>query len=266
MKMRTLTLCALVTLLAVTSCKKEKDSNNPPTPPANTDPELLGPETSKVFHYSFNGNLNDGSGNNMDAADSNNITYTADRLGRANQAAVFGGSGNSSNILTPSLNSKNISFPFSVSFWFKAGNVSSSQTLIKSDGFERTNYTGFWIQLGITGAGSMAFNFGNNTGASGASRNSLITPSIFAANTWYHIVVNVRGAGDMDFYVNGVENNTCYYDGNATSIVFAQPEARGILGTYDGSQSEFGGALDDYRIYKKILSQTEVSALYNFQP
>ena len=263
MKTRSLALSVMTVLLALASCKK--DSNEIP-PPVNNDPELLGAETSKVFHYSFNGNLNDGSGSNLHAAGSNNISYTTDRLGRPNQAVVFAGSGNSSYILTPSLSSKNITFPFSVSFWFKANSVSGSQTLIKSDGVERSGYAGFWAQLGVTGTGTMAFNFGDLTGASGSSRNSIITPSIFAANTWYHIVVNVRGANDMDFYVNGVKNNNCSYDGSAATIVFNEPESRGILGVYDGASSDFGGAFDDYRIYKKILSQTEVSALYNFQP
>ena len=262
MKRKILCLVCISASIFFFSCKKDKAHS----PVVNNDPELLGPETSKVLHYSFNGNLNDGSGNHLDAADSNNITYTADRFGRPDQAALFGGPGDFSMALTPSLSSQQITFPFSVSFWFKANSVTGSQTLIKSDGVERSTYSGFWIQLGVAGEGKLAFNMGDNTGVSGGSRNSIFSPSVFSANTWYHVVVNVRGADDMDMYINGVKNNNCVYDGSATSIVFTQPESRGVLGTYDGTPSIFGGALDDYRIYKKILSQTEVSALYNYQP
>lgn len=264
MKMRSLALCASAILFVLVSCKKDKS----PTPPPNNDPEMLGAQSSKVFHYNFNGHLNDGSGNNLNATQSNNIAYGADRFGRANQAAIFGSQGNTTTVLTPSLAPQQVGFPFSVSFWFKANNVTESQTLIKSDGFERSMYAGFWAQLGITGAGTLSFNFGDGSGTNSSARNSLISPAIFNVDTWYHVVVNVRGADDMDLYVNGTRINNITYDGYATSVFYhIEPASAGLLGSYDSSSdSDFAGMMDDYRIYKKILSQTEVSALYNFAP
>lgn len=38
------------------------------------------------------------------------------------------------------------------------------------------------------------------------------------------------------------------------------------MGVFMGVGSIFEGVMDDYRIYKKALSQEEVSALYNFHP
>lgn len=265
MNRKTILFACMAASLTLFSCKKDETT----TPPVNNDPEKLGAETSKILHYSFNGNLNDGSGNSMNALSSGNISFAADRFGRTSQAAVFGGPGNTSYIVTPSLKSKNVGFPFAVSFWMKANSVTGNQTLIRADGAQTnlTNYTGFWIQLGVTGAGSMAVNFGNNTSTSGNGRNSLITPNVISPNTWYHVVVNFKGANDIEFYLNGTRNMDAYYDGSATDIVFADPENPGVMGVYGGGvPSDFGGLLDDYRIYKKALSQTEISALYSFAP
>lgn len=263
MKMRSLSLCVFVTLIAFTSCKKD---STPPTPTPTGDPELLGPQTDKVLHYSFNGNLSDGSGNSMSATSSNNISYTSDRFGRANQAAVFGGPSNISYIAVPTLSAKVPGFPFSISLWFKTSNVTSSQTLVKSDGGETATYSGYWLQSNVAGAGTMSFSFGDNTSLGTGSRNSIHTPAVFSANTWYHVVVNVRAANDMDFYINGVKNNNCTYDGYGTTMAYTSVPSVGVIGVFPGVNSAYEGLLDDYRIYKKILTQTEVSALYNFQP
>jgi hypothetical protein len=109
MKMRSLSLCVFFCLVAFTSCKKDAKA---PVPVPTNDVELLGPQADKVLHYSFNGNMNDGSGNSMNAISSNNISYTSDRFGRTNQAAVFGRPSNISYIGVPTLSSKVPGFPF----------------------------------------------------------------------------------------------------------------------------------------------------------
>jgi Concanavalin A-like lectin/glucanases superfamily len=255
--MKKIILLAIVSISLLFSCKKDKA----PTP-ANTDPELLGSQTNKIVHYSFNGSLKDGSGNNLNAADSMNITYTADRFGRSNQAAFFAGVSNPSKIFTPSLGSKITGFPIAVSFWFKAVSVNFGQMLIKSDGVERTGISGFRVALGYR-PGQMGFTFGDKT----TNTNYVVTPqNVIASNTWHHIVVNVRGANDYDFYIDGVKNTNCTFGGIATSMMFYPEPVRGIIGNEDGFANYFEGALDDYRIYTKALSQEEVSALYNFRP
>jgi hypothetical protein len=79
-------------------------------------------------------------------------------------------------------------------------------------------------------------------------------------------VVNVRGANDYDFYINGTKLTNCTYGGSATAMVFYPEPVRGIIGNEDGLTVHYGGLLDDYRIYTKVLSPEEVAALYNFQP
>jgi hypothetical protein len=252
-KMTMLTCCAAALLF---SCKKSS------TGTAND--ELLGPQANKVLHYSFNGNLSDGSGNGLGASDSFNISYAADRFGRANQAAVFGGASNPSVILTPSLGSKISGLPMAVSLWFKAVSVNTAQVLVKSDGFEKPNASGFRIALGYR-PGQIGFTFGDKTSSSGT--NYVVTPqNVVSADTWTHMVVNVRAANDFDFYINGVKNTNCTIGGTATSMVFYPAPVRGIIGNDELYNIYYQGALDDYRVFTKVLSQEEVSALYNFHP
>ncbi len=263
MKMRTILLAAICSAVFAPSCKKEK-AITPPTP----KDELLGAETTKIFHYSFNGGLKDGSGNNLNATDSGNIVYGTDRLGRSNQAAVFGTSNNTSYVVTPSLMSKQIDFPFAVSFWMKPNTNVGSQTIIKSDGGDIINkYSGFWAQLGLAGTGSFTFSFANSTVAGYSGRNTLYATNVITSNVWHHIVVNCKGKDDMELFINGVKNTSITYDGDASTIVFDSNVTPGLLGVYGGGvPQDFRGMLDDYRIYKKVMTQTEVSKLYNFTP
>lgn len=248
----------LLVTVAFSRCNKDKTNE----PPVNNDPEKLAPEANKVLHYTFNGSLKDGSGNSLDGADSMNITYAADRFGRANQAAVFGGASNPSFILTPSLGARITGFPMAVSFWFKTASA-FYQVLFKSDGFERPFPSGFRFTMGAR-PGQMGFTFSDKTSN---GNNYVVTPqNVFSLNTWYHVVVNVRGANDFDFYVNGVKLTNCTYGGSATSIAFYSEPVRGIMGNEDGFSYFFQGSLDDYRVYNRVLSQQEVQSLNSFHP
>lgn len=262
MKTKHFLTLAFTTLIILSSCKKDKTET-----PVTNDPELLGPETGKVLHYSFNDIAKDGSGSNLDPTYSNNLSFTTDRFGRANQAALFGSSGNTTTILTPSLSSKLTGLPVSVSFWFKTDNLTRSQLIVKSDGFERSVYSGYTIYLNAWGEKKISFSFANNTGIGGSSYALIISPEVvMVTNTWYHVVVNVRSATDYDFYVNNTKHTSCTTGGSATTMAFNAPSV-GIMGVYDGSPNTwFSGALDDYRVYNRSLSQQEVSVLYNYRP
>lgn len=262
MKTKLLITLAISAVSIFCSCKKDKEE----TPVVN-DPELLGPEVGKVFHYSFNDSVRDGSGNTLNPTSINNLSFTTDRFGRANKAGLFGSSGNTTSILTPSLSSKITGLPVAVSFWVKTDDYTNSQLIAKSDGLERNTYSGYTIYLGAWGDKKISFAFANNTGTGGSSYALIISPEVtLANNTWYHVVINVRSATDYDLYVNNIEYTNCTTGGSATTMVFNPPSV-GIMGVYDGTpNTTFTGALDDYRVYNRSLSQQEVATLYNFHP
>jgi len=82
---------------------------------------------------------------------------------------------------------------------------------------------------------------------------SNFTPSV---NTWYHLVYTYDGTTST-IYVDGVSKNT--------STVALQPGsvASVWLGTYNGASELFQGIIDDVRIYNRVLTQSEITALYN---
>jgi Concanavalin A-like lectin/glucanases superfamily len=252
----------IATVFIFSSCKKDKTD-----PPVTPDPERLGPEAGKVLHYSFNESVSDGSGSSLNPTYTNNLSFTSDRFGRANKAGLFGSGGITTTILTPSLSGKLSGLPVAVSFWVKTDDYTHSQLIAKSDGFERSTYSGYTIYLGAWGDKKLSFQFANNTGIGAGAVALIISPEVITANnTWYHVVFNVRSATDYDLYVNNVKYTNCTTGGSATTMVFNPPSV-GIMGLYDGTPTtNFTGALDDYRVYNRSLSQQEVNTLFTFQP
>jgi Concanavalin A-like lectin/glucanases superfamily len=257
MKMRSLAMPVLVALLAFTSCKKDSKAPTPPAPVVAD--EQLNPANGKISHYLFNGTIRDTSGNNHHGGEANGVAYGTDRFSRPDRALILNGT-------TTHFKTTNIglSFPFSFSLWMNAANPSAISSLFQSDR-ANTAYYGCWLQLSVASPNKLAFNFGNGTGSSGASRNSLLSSVSLSANQWYHVVINVRGANDMDLYINGVRDNSATYDGSATSVVYAFANPSSVIGTGFDTQY-FTGKIDDFRVYNRVLSATEVSSLYSFQP
>jgi hypothetical protein len=219
----------------------------------------MSPSSGKFTHYLFNGNTRDTSGNSHHGGESGDLSYGTDRFTRSNRALVLNGT--SSAFETSGMN---LSFPFSISLWMNSPNPSAIASLFQSD-TDNSSYYGSWLQLSVASPNKLAFNFGNGTGSSGASRNSLLSSVSLSANQWYHLVINVRGANDMDLYINGVRDNSANYDGSATTINYSTANPMGIIGTAFSGQY-FNGKIDDFRAYNRVLSATEVGSLYNFQP
>ncbi len=257
MKITSLTLSVLVTILVFSSCKKDSTSNDP-APPTESD-EQMSPASGKITHYLFNGNTRDTSGNGQHGGEAGSIAFGADRFNRASRALEL--SGNNSNFETRGLKA---TFPFSISFWMNSANAASVSSLFTADRLT-SGYYGYWLQQSIASPNKLAFSIGDGTGTSGSARNSLLSSVSLASNQWYHIVINVRGANDMDLYINGTRDNAATYDGSATSIVYSSTTPFGTMGGAFGSQF-FNGKMDDFRVYNRVLTATEIGSLHSFQP
>lgn len=268
MYLKTKILAAFITIVSLTtSCKKESQITEPPTntTPTTTDVELLGAETDKLFHYNFNNTLKDGSGNNKHALDSANITYTTDRFGRPNQAAVF--SNSKSRIKTPLLSSQELSFPYTISLWVNMNEVETNQMMIQSNP-NSSKYYGYWLQhIPVEQGPRLAFSFGNGGGTSASSRNTIISSKALTPNTWSHIVIVVKGFNNMELYINGAKDSNSRIEGDAQAMMLVtNTETLGIIGSAVTDNAWFNGKMDDYRLYKKALTTTEISNLYSFKP
>lgn len=200
-------------------------------------------------YYPFEGTLRDASGNNVVLSPFGTPLYVPGRVG--GQALYLPNEGNV--LATPTSATNYVTSPytfptiFSVALWFSATKLLSVPLCIFSTNAGSANLANalmIYLSSSIIVAGVQNVN----------SRSSGITASL---NTWYHVAVTYN-SGTYELYVNG----TSY---GSTSATFAQSGF--MLGNQGTAYTyPFAGYIDDLRIYNRLLTATEVSALANFTP
>jgi hypothetical protein len=111
-----------------------------------------------------------------------------------------------------------------------------------------------YFQIMQNGSGNLTANFG------GVS----VTTStvIFGTSTWTHIVVTVSpsvSACVVSIYINGVYNTA-----SSSGSSMATNSYPLTVGTDGGSGGNYTGYMDDWRIYSRVLTTTEITNLYNY--
>lgn len=219
--------------------------------------------TGLVTCYPLDGNAND-----MVSAANNGIATatvnTTNRFGRPNAAMLFNGT--SSKIVLPGTNLQLNNYTYSA--WVKvtanpttgnAGLILSigngvgplgDQNLLLTNAYSTPSQTGFEV-MGYTNPS--IFPLPPDFALTG----TLPTPGI-----WYHIVgVRSTYLGKMRLYVNGVQVNETAL--STLTAGYATP-VMGVIGArVNGTSQFFNGAIDDVRIYDRVLSNSEIIALYN---
>jgi RHS repeat-associated protein len=83
-------------------------------------------------------------------------------------------------------------------------------------------------------------------------------------NTWYHIVAVIRGAADMDIYINA-DNDGGTYSRTGGSIAYSTSSASIARIRFASSDNEFNGKIDDVRVFNAALSEQDAEQLYQNQ-
>ncbi len=146
--------------------------------------------------------------------------------------------------------------PITISAWIKPNNVSSYQMIFANDNFN-TSYYGVIFQLQSNGV--LAVSYGNGGSPSPNSRSSKSGSTVLSVNKWYFVTGVIRGANDMDIYINGINDNGTY-SGTASSLVYSSNS--GYIGYNSGIQP-FSGFIDDVKIYPYARSAEQIKADYN---
>lgn len=149
--------------------------------------------------------------------------------------------------------------------------VSSNFTLVcwikTTQVFQQTDptYNGTGIIWADVGGGANDFILGGTRSASGVNRISFFTGNpdtslsgVTPINTgdWIHVAATRSATGQMRLYVNGfLEASTT----GGTGVLTANPDINIGGNTLDGRY--FQGAIDDVRIYTRVLSEAEIAAL-----
>lgn len=183
-----------------------------------------------------------GYGNNRQI--SGMATSTNPVVGVVGQAMYFDGANdwaaNSTAIGLPSGNS-----PFTISTWI---NISLIQPLMFVAGWGPTaNYQANWLLL--TSGKMLHINYGNSGDA--------VSNTTMSANTWYHAVVTYDGT-TRRYYLNGSP------DGSNTPQTMNVTNSN-LTVAYDlnGNSMHFNGKIDEFRVYNRALTASEITELYN---
>jgi hypothetical protein len=210
---------------------------------------MAGLTNGLVAYYPFTGNANDSSGN-ANHGTAYNVTLVPDRNGTANSAYQFSGSQNSYIDCGNTSSLRSIRDTMSISLWFKASGGTINPRIIN-------------FGNGLNGFAEYSINIepvsGNNYRLIAGYRDITTTTNITLGN-WYHVVFNVsNNRGDL--YLNGSLIHSI--TGTMNGLSFPTSTGNLNIGRMNHVNFDaFDGIIDDIRIYKRNLSNSEIDYLY----
>jgi hypothetical protein len=213
-----------------------------------------------VAKWSFNsGNANDEIGSNNGTV--TGAILTSDRFGNANMAYEFDGVNDFINFGTDA-SIKPVTG--TVSVWAKMIAVSNTGSgylhnpifLSKNLGHNDTYYEACGI--GIRTTDNLAVTI--TTNYSTINEKAVYSTNSIALNTWYHYVTTYDD-DSVSFYIDGVLQNRIF-KGFASNFSLTDPVLIAASGSVINARF-FNGAIDDIRIYNRVLNQQEIDSLFN---
>ena len=208
-----------------------------------------------VSLYPFNSNGNDASTNNNNLTNVNNVTFNTSGRNQGDGAASFSGN----NYFEIANDGRFSPDNFSITFWIKpmidTQNYQSIATCRKTDG------TAGWM-IYITPSNNLEFWTGNGSSSSWSGYDQNLFSNFGSLNTWVHVAFTfTKASGLLVVYINGGGLGVAgvlrsYVNNTSTSLRIG---AGGDAATYF---LRSGTLLDDFRIYNKVLTETEVSRVF----
>jgi len=201
-----------------------------------------------VGWWGLNNSATDISGNSLNGtASSGGPTAITGQNGQANSAYQFNGA----NFLTlPSSTLLNPTNNFSVSAWVRLNSDIGTSTWNDILAGTAADW-GVGINVDAAGIGYLMITKINNADAPRST-------TAVTKQEWKHLAVSFSN-NTINYYLDGQPNGTVTA-ASAFGTFTASAKRIGSRGTMNGN---FRGALDDVRLYNKVLSSPEVTAIYN---
>lgn len=180
--------------------------------------------------------------------------------GKINNAADFDGLGKYVQILTFSMPTNTET---SFVAWIKpASDITSTNTIFSdSSQIQGTSVGYFWVYIGNSGGIDILMNYADQV--AGNYGKTETWAGVITKGSWNHIVLNVDWTNKTaELFVNNVSQGSKNLHADTLP-----PESDGktiYIGAYGTSHwHKFRGAIDDVRIYSRVLTLSEISAIYN---
>ena len=199
-----------------------------------------------LAYYPFNGNANDESGNGHSGT-LYGATLTADRMGNPNSAYYFNGTASDYVDVGP----LSISLPVTIALWFNS--TTRNDRWNTQFGWNITDPP-IWdgIQIAAHGDGRVRARIGTSP--------DMISKSIIDGDGKWHCVVATRNlSNEMKLYIDGIleVSATDFASIGTTNNLYIgrsfQPDPE--------YNEHFKGSIDDVRVYRRVLSETEIQDL-----
>ncbi len=222
-------------------------------------PMVLPPTTNLAGHWPFDGTAEDVAGEN-DGVSMSGISIVPDRFGNEDGAFSFSAVGSYIRCLQPGITG---TAARTFTFWAKANTLSGSEQTIFA-------YGGGIFEQGARFEVTLAINqliTDISWSALGGESEDMINGEWNFYTVTFNGGNNVPLATGVSMYVNGRllnsflrnVNNDVVNTGDSFPIYF------GTLYNDSGYPRRFNGIIDDVRMYNKVLSPSEISALFHFQ-
>jgi hypothetical protein len=216
-------------------------------------------ENGLLIHYPLNGDYQDASPNGYDGIPID-VQFIDDQYGNPNSAIELDGL--PSRVEFPNIPELEIDFPMSFSVRANFYEIIDQEIVFATD-YSETTHSGAWLQM--TSVGQIAAAYGNAAGGfNTASRHGKSTTIDVEENTWYNLIVIIRGFEDIDIYLD-CELLDGVYSGTATTIGYT--DGPGNLGRKCANPisllppHHIDGAIDDFWFWERELTEEEIFSL-----
>ena len=219
------------------------------------------PTSGLTAYYPLDGNARESSSAQLDGSNTGAIA-SQDRFSRSGMAMYLAGNAVINFQSLPSLGAANTQF--SVSIWFKAAGLGPIVGDYYGTATAGDDVYAYELQVdnntsnGNSPQGSLVASSRNS--AMGLDYTSYNRPGVIVDNTWHHAVYTMDGFSSCRLYLDGALAATLPYNAN---LNYAQQPRWAIGNTlFKNQQQYFTGYVDDFRVYSRALSSTEVAQLY----
>ena len=200
------------------------------------------PTNGLVGYWPFNGNANDDSGNGNNGV-VNGAALTTDRNGNTDSAYDFDGIND--NIIGATNNFSGGNLSRTLSLWFNVRQIPPPGTSFVLLNYGQLN-SNQACGLGVTNIGTTFFSW--------LSENDLEAVTPIPTNQWYNLIATFDGSNSK-MYLNG----SLISSSNQTKNTILKSLSIGS----NGFNQFTDGKLDDIGIWNRVLTQQEITNLYN---
>jgi hypothetical protein len=218
------------------------------------------PTNGLVGYWPFNGNANDESGNGNNGVP-NNIIYDIDRFGNSNSSLNINGNTNSWVDVSISdlslVNQQTKTFSFWIKLPLSYTGISYYNHIITNKS-TLTTLTLPYMQVYGNYPSYISGGYANKFGFAGQSP---VSSQLFNDNLWHNIIVVCTNTFNMNLYVDGIYLGTQQFPNISDFTTLNGFRIGNNIGNL--SQCAFAGHIDDIGIWNRVLTQQEITELYN---